>query len=315
MKDVPILTRSCILCEEDNYEVLFTYTYDFLAKVRNISTVLLKEIGWTENTTSSIVKCKKCRSIYVRDVFLNIEERKPEYTEEHAADLNNIYNSKSKYYRRTHCLWVLCNLIAHTSSSIDNIKLLDYGAGIGSWCNAARALGIANVFAYEPYNSYHPRFYEKYNFPGIVASRSWEDIEKQGPFDLVVCTSVFEHLSDPKKDMSRLYDNMATGGHFYINQPFMNLPKELNTLKQAQKIVKKMPISHYHPGHVNYLTNLQFRLFLEKFGFKILSIKKNPLAPYKKDILSQFKKTISPLLPLLIAIGVYRPWEFILKKN
>ena len=121
-------------------------------------------------------------------------------------------------------------------------------------------------------------------------------------------------MSDPKKDISRIYDNMATGGHFYINQPFMNLPKEIKALKQAQKIVKKMPISHYHPGHVNYLTNLQFRLFLENFGFKILNIGKNPLVQCKKDLVSQLKKAISPFLPLLIAIGIYRPWQFILKK-
>jgi len=191
--------RRCILCDADDAETLFTFTYDFLTRARESSPEWLAEIGWTPDVTSSIVRCRRCGAKYVRDVFTNFEEKKDELTEVDVINLQQQANSKKLFPKAEKQLWILYNLLYHTHRHFGrDIALLDYGAGSGTWCNTARALGINRVFAYEPYNPYPPSLYSKFNFPGIKATRSWDDIASEGPFDAVMCNAVFEHLSNPR---------------------------------------------------------------------------------------------------------------------
>ncbi len=178
----------------------------------------MKEIGWTEVTTSSLVKCTDCGVRYVRDIFLPFEESKPALSEEDVVQLWDNHDSHKKFVWRDFSIWILQSLVSRAIQNFSrNIKLLDYGAWAGSMCNLARALGIRDVYAYEPYSQYKTEFYRRYNFPGIVASQSWEEIEEEGPFDIVICNSVFEHLSNPAEDIRRINGAMTEGGYFYIN--------------------------------------------------------------------------------------------------
>ena len=311
MKEGAKITRRCILCDADNYEIIFTYTYDYLAKVRRHPTEWLEEIGWSEDTISSVVRCTNCGAKYVRDVFHNFETGYTELSEQKVINAWNNYDSYKKFDRTEYKIGVLYNVISLAINDLSrNIRLLDYGAGSGTWCNMARAFGVKDVFAYDPHHPYHPEFYKLYNFPGIVASRSWEEMQNYGPFDAVICNAVFEHLVNPREDISRIYDNMTKGGYFYINNPFMNLDKEINSLKNAKKIEKKMAISHYHPGHVNYLTPGEFRLFLSNFGFKTIRVGANPLIP--PGNLKRFIR--GKIGSLCIYTGIYKPSRVILKK-
>lgn len=306
------VTRRCIICDSDNYEILFSYTYDFLTKVRDHSPELLAEIGWSEDTTSSIVRCKNCRAKYIRDVIPGFERSKKELSDEEVVNLWNGHNSYKKLFRVEYRMWRLYSTISLAINNLSkDIKLLDYGAGAGVWCNMARALGVKDVFAYDPYSAYNPKYYQSYNFPGIYASRSWGKIQDNAPFDVVICNSTFEHLFDPKEDISRIHDNMTRGGYFYIDNPFFDLDNEIDSLRKAKKIVKKMEISHYHPGHVNLLTPYKFKSFLKSFGFKIINIRGNPLIP-SGDLKRLIKEKAKSLL---LYAGLYKPTAFILKKT
>ncbi len=306
------ITRRCILCDADNYEILFTYTYDYLTKVRDLSPEMLENIEWSEDTTSSIVRCKSCQAKYIRDVYPDYERSKKELSEEEIVNLWNKHGSDNKFFWVEYRMWILYSTISLAINNLSKeIKLLDYGAGTGTWCNMARALGVNDVFAYEPYSHYNPKYYKTYNFPGINSSRSWEKIQDFAPFDVVICNGAFEHFLNPKEDISRIYDNMTRGGYFYINNPFMDLDNELDSLKRAKKIEKKMSISHYHPGHVNYLTRGEFKSFLlNNFDFKIINIGTNPLYPPRN-----LKRLIkAKIKSLLFYTGLYKQDVVVLKK-
>lgn len=304
--------RNCIVCDQDNYETLFDYTYDFLIQVRDTDPAYLDSIGWARDTTSSIVKCHRCGAIYVRDVFLQLETKKPARSEEDVLRSQNNPGSYKSLGSREQAIWILSNLLQRVGRQFKrNIKLLDYGAGSGTWCNLARVLGVREVFAYDPFSSYRPEFYRTYNFPGIVASRSWQEIREHGPFDVVVCNAVFEHLSHPESDVQRIYDHMTPTGYAYLHNPFMDVQNELPALKRADKIHKSMAISHYHPGHVNYLTPAHFKRFVEKFSFEAIPIAADPFTP-PGDLKRFLRRTAKSLL---LQLGLLQADKFLLQKT
>ncbi len=301
--------RPCIVCEQDNAHVLFTFTYDFLTQVYQISPHWLEGIGWSKDTSASIVQCQTCGAKYTRDVFCNFEEGKPELSESDIDEKQKSLNSHKQFPQSEKRLWILHNLFhqAHAYFKRD-IHFLDYGAGSGTWSNTARAMGINQVCAYEPYNPYPPHLYATYNFPNIIASRQWSEIANHGPFDAIVCNAVFEHLIHPRQDVQRLFDHLTPGGFLYLHNPFMDLDRELPALKRASHIEKSMSISHYHPGHVNYLTPKHFEKFAKSFGFKIIPIQANPFPiTIKRQIKNLFK-------PIFSSLGLYQNKEFLLQK-
>ena len=68
----------------------------------------------------------------------------------------------------------------------------------------------------------------------------------------------------------------------------MDIDREITQLKNAKSIYKKDPISHYHPGHINYLKPKQFKDLLKKIGFEVLSFSVKPPVPLTKTTIKPF---------------------------
>ena len=323
MSDNGKVIRKCIICGKDDYENVFTFTYEYLTNTyKNVSSGYVDEIGWMPDTTSSIVRCRKCGSIYTRDVFVGYERAKGNNPLE-----EDVRASKTGYtIQMAECVGILHSilfLIQNSSfqqmrNSQKYIKFLDFGSGSGAISNLACAMGVRDVYALDPYTIYQKTFYEKYNFPGIVFSRDKEEIFKYAPFDVVVSSSVFEHLFDPMNELISIYDNMSKGSFFYITNPFMDIDREINQLRNAKAIYKKDIICHYHPGHINYLKPKQFKNLVENIGFEVLSFSVKPHVPLTKHSIKQhlyhnsvrFAKTAFNLL------GVpYNRQAFIVRKK
>ena len=290
------VVRKCIICGKDDYEAIFTFTYEYLTKIyKNVSLESVKEMGWTPDTRSSIVRCLKCKSIYVRDVFVGYERGRGDHPLE-----EEVYPSTSGYTVQTaEGVWVLNSIFFLTQNNMfhqkrnsqNRIKFLEFGSGDGALSNLARAMGIRDVYALDPYTSTQKIYYEKYNFPGIVFSRDKDVIFKHAPFDVVVSGSVFEHLFDPVNELISIYDNMNKGGFFYITNPFMDIDREITQLKNAKSIYKKDPISHYHPAHINYLKPKQFKNLLERIGFEVMSLSVKAPVPLSKYTINNFLRS------------------------
>lgn len=308
------IIRKCLKCDAENFREIFSYDYDFLINLHKQKPSWLREIGWSQNTTSTIVECMDCGIIYVRDVFTGFEQEKTELSDKEVAAKWDKFDDHKLFPWIEYKIRILYPLISLAIRDFSrDINVLDYGAGTGSYCNMMRAFGIRRVFAYEPYSAYHPKFYETYNFPGIIASRSWDEIVENGPFDIVICNGVFEHLLSPKEDIEHIYNSMTEGGYFYINNPFgnTNVKKEVKLLRNAKEVSKEMVISHYHPGHLNYLDSNKFKQYIESFHFKSIKIGKHYLIP-PSDLNSFVRRNIASLL---IYVGMWKKYSFFFKKN
>jgi SAM-dependent methyltransferase len=292
MSDKGKVIRKCIICGKDDYKTMFTFTYEYLTNIFNVRSGYVDEIGWTPDTTSSIVKCRKCGSIYTRDVFVGYERHRSNCPLE-----EEVYASPFGYTMpMAEGVWVLNsifiliqnNVIHQMQNSQKRFKFLEFGSGSGALSNLARAMGIRDVYALDPYTVCQKTYYEKFNFPGIVFSRDKDEIFKHAPFDVVVSSSAFEHFFDPANELISIYNNMSKGGFFYITNPFMDIDREITQLKNAKSISKKDPISHYHPGHINYLKPKQFKGLLEKIGFEVMSLSVKPPVPLSKFTIKNY---------------------------
>jgi 2-polyprenyl-3-methyl-5-hydroxy-6-metoxy-1,4-benzoquinol methylase len=323
MSDNGKIIRKCIICGKDDYETIFTFTYEYLTKIyKNIRSGYVDEIEWTPDTTSSIVRCRKCGSIYTRDVFVGYERAKSN------KSLEEVTSKSSSGYTmgKAEGVWILNCILFLAQNSLfkqvrneqKGIKFLDFGSGTGALSNLVRAMGIRDVYALDPYTKAQKTYYEKYNYPGIVFSRDKDDIFKHAPFDVVVSNSVFEHLFDPVNELISIYDNMSKGGLFYVTNPFMDIDREINQLLNAKSIYKKDSISHYHPGHINYLKPKQFKAFLKRIGFEVLSFNVKPPVPLTKSTLKTFlrRNAVQVVKTAFNSLGVpYSRHAFVVRKK
>ena len=115
-------------------------------------------------------------------------------------------------------------------------KVLDLGCGFGKlWRNNRDKLPSGTkIFAYDVHGSWADDFSnylekEKVHFPKDVDihlrfsdledPKTWEEIEKDGPYDLILAHYIFGELKDPEALLERAAKNLKKTGTFSINGP------------------------------------------------------------------------------------------------
>lgn len=312
------IIRSCIVCGSDAHTPVFTFTWDFLTKVRWSAENELRPYGWDEQTTSTIVRCDSCGCCYTRDVVpypdVSTLETPPSNHDDTGPEIENLRH----YTKYDQAYWTIRTLVKlATLQQKRAIRFLDYGAGAGAICNIARALGVGVVVAYDPFSPPGADDYRARNFPGIRHVREPSELEALGPFDAVACQSVIEHVLSPRQEMESIHRLMSPGGLLYINNPYMPLEKELPALKAAKKIVKRDLISYYHQHHFNYMLPRHFEKLVRDIGFDLTALTYFPPAPFapgtRREWLRQELKSLYRGLQHSLSIDYGRQF-YILKK-
>jgi 2-polyprenyl-3-methyl-5-hydroxy-6-metoxy-1,4-benzoquinol methylase len=289
--------RSCIICGSGDHDVVFDYNMDFLINVRGHDEANLRLRGWEENTTSSIVRCRNCGCNYIRDIVRRLEqfadERSRQARSQAAIDervaRTRIHDNYKRYPAMDNQNWIVRNLVLLSAERQKrDIKFLDFGAGGGDQSNMARVCGVRDVVAYDPnFVENIQEHFDAANFPGIHCVSEREDLASLGPFDAAVFQSAIEHVADPRRELRTIFDLLSPGGLLYVNNPVMDLDREIDALRSASKIVKRDRISYYHPGHFNYMMPRHFETLLKEVGFKISSLGWYPPVPWATELVSR----------------------------
>lgn len=159
-----------------------------------------------------------------------------------------------------------------------SIRVLDYGAGWGSWSLMAKAFGMDSS-AYEISG-------ERLGFmnaQGINTYCSLEDLPLEG-FHFINSEQCFEHVTQPRRLLSTLVSHLAPGGIVYLAVP--DAKRSLSRVRSPGWTATK---DAFHPlEHVSIYTHESLIRLAKEAGLEPATRPHFPLCGSAKDLLHGF---------------------------
>lgn len=169
---------------------------------------------------------------------------------------------------RQHLLALAASFIEMASSARTNVtpqKLLDFGCGYGALLQILASSDI-NCIGYEPSAQRSAHTTAGGRFPVVSEP---DRLAEMGPFDLIVCTEVLEHVPDPRKVLALLRESAVPGALMAITVPQC----ERGTIECAlTRLFQEGQVSKvFNPWeHLNYFSAVSLRNLLSEEGFKVI---------------------------------------------
>ncbi|MGD2095008.1 MAG: class I SAM-dependent methyltransferase [Phycisphaerales bacterium] len=264
---------NCPVCSGERFKTVWrSKPRQFLSDFRK-SYYNLDALGINLGTDFSIKKCKDCSFVFVNPRFRNElydvvyneakvqQSRKKEWIYQE-GDLKYLYN--------THHKWSAARILMRSLSYLyrrfekpknenqRQIRLLDYGCGFG------HLLDLCKVFAIEAIGVDIDAHRVKFCRDKGLNVYKPDELGAENKFDIVISTSVIEHINDLHEYFRYISGRLETGG--YLHLIGLN-PKIIK--KESDKGIYRlvMPLEH-----INYFTPSSLKIITEKYGLKRLKI-------------------------------------------
>jgi len=202
-----------------------------------------------------IVKCTECDFIYSKDLpspdFLSLVYDK-------VIDLSSeqsLAQYKNEYSRRLDYLSILSRLLNDNTMAL---KALDFGAGFGQTSKIMQALGV-DVAAYETSALRRSSLSEL----GINTVSSIEQIIQNGPYSVIICDNVLEHVPEPNK-VIELFESISQANTIV----FISVPSYEK--HEVDRSVAALDMSLNPWEHLNYFDKQHLDLLLAKYNFDVI---------------------------------------------
>lgn len=101
------------------------------------------------------------------------------------------------------------------------------------------------------------------------------DLSALGPFDMILCADVLEHLKDPQAMLGRLTECLAPGGHAVVSLP--NVAMWLWRLKLLFGRFDYMPKGPMDETHLRFFTQASAERLLKRAGLSLRGTKTTPV--------------------------------------
>jgi len=288
-----ILKRNCILCGNNDSKKIFNFTYDFIKNIRKSDPST--KYGWDKETNNWIVKCKNCKCTYVDEVIrpkaedIIQENLRSQIFEKEIKDFYNPDNLVNNLNDLNYNESILKNIYKNLKKK-DSIKLLDYGSGNAEFSLFKKKYKIQKIVSYDPlYPKNIKDIFTKYKINSNPTNDLKEILNEK--FDIIICQSVIEHVNDPNFEITNMRKMLSDNGIIYINNPYMNIEKDLKKLKTVKEIKKKDHISCYHIDHVNYMMPNIFINMCNKNNLKIINFWQTFTVTSSEETLIRLLKT------------------------
>lgn len=162
------------------------------------------------------------------------------------------------------------------------LKLLDYGCGYGRLLGMIAMREVTSV-GYEPSSIRAEQAAQ-----GALIVDTIEAVHQRGPYDIVVCTEVLEHVPDPVDTIGFFRSQMAPNGLLAITVPNAgglkmdtHLSAFLNT-GQLDRVVNLWE-------HLNYFDPQTIRIALSRHGFQVTQDYEDYLASATLGFIPSFR--------------------------
>jgi len=224
---------NCIVCDSNNYEVLF-------------------EAGKAQK--EQILKCKNCGLMYANNTkgvsdIKNLESagRGVEITKQYMKKQQIQINDYKEIDRE------IMSRIRRRAS------ILEIGANIGILLNYFKGKGYS-VCGIEP-NVWCANFARKKFGLNVYASDLIAAKFNRESFDAVVMLHVIEHLQNPNVELKEIHRILKDGGYLVVETPSFD--------SLSFKLLRHRERSIRCTGHLFFFTLSTLKLLLEKNGFQV----------------------------------------------
>jgi ubiquinone/menaquinone biosynthesis C-methylase UbiE len=261
---------SCPLCSSEKTGLLFTCNDYFISK-----------------TNFAVFKCSECDFLFTQDYPEEADIARFYESDDYISHSDTSQGLSNKLYRiaRSIMLAKKRNLIRNITGLRTGV-ILDIGSGTGYFANAMKKAGW-NSEGIEINEK--ARNFSKSHFGLEVNSPDHLPDFKGESFDCITLWHVLEHFHDPFHYISDIFRLLKPGAFCVIALP--------NSSSYDAKYYKHFWAAWDVPRHLWHFNPSTFRLFSEKSGFRLESIRVLPLDVFYISLLSEkYKGSRSPFL-------------------
>ena len=289
--DSVFIDISCPVCDGGRFKTVWRSTpRQFLSDFKK-SYYNLEALGIDLDTAFYIKKCRSCSFVFVNprfrsdlyDVVYNEakvgQNREKEWARQE-SDLKYLYNTHNKWANAR----VLMRSLSYLHERFDKaknenqrrIRLLDFGCGYG------HLLDLCKVFEIEAVGVDIDLYRIKFcRHKGHNVCKP-EELGTENKFDIVVSTSVVEHVDNLHEYFQYISSRLEKGGYFHLT----GLNPTIIRKERGKGIYRLvMPLEH-----VNYFTAASLDVLVGKYGLKRIR---------RSNLFQPITKSIDYILPLL----------------
>ncbi len=244
----------CPLCHSSKVKIIFSKKYEDIKTREFFKSHLNKKFPMKilNNKFYEISECEKCNFIFQKNI-LNKKYNNKFYNDyiDHEAALNK------DLFKRNNLLYESEIDLINRIFADKNIRILEYGAGLGAWLKSIKNAGYKNLYAIE-ISKKRRDYLKKYN---IKCSANLKNQNKK--FDLIYSDQTFEHLMQPGEVIKNLSKLLKNNGYIIFKIPSgIRFKKKLGDKYFAQKD-EATPLEH-----INIFTKGSLNYIQKKFKFK-----------------------------------------------
>ena len=224
-------------------------------------------------------RCTKCQSICLYPAPLNNTYNKADYMsfinwKEYLGYFLGIYNPVSKYIEPSH--------------SAPGVRtLLDYGCGSSRYAEYFRLAGY-KAFGFDINDQLVNRLENCQSSPSQkIYFSDYTKAVKNGPYDVVLCNQVIEHVNSPLKLLQDISQVIHSGSHIIITTPSC---KSIN-----RKLLRSKWIGYSPDEHIWLLSEAGMKQLATYAGLRVIASISNSCCGKKYDYFSPRRSLVAKL--------------------
>ena len=248
--------KCCPLCYSQKVKIIFSKKFDDIKTKEFFKTHLNTKFPMKilNNRFYEISECEKCHFIFQKNIL------NKKYNYKFYNDYIDHKDALSKDIFKWNAEIDLINRIFKNK----NIRILEYGAGLGAWVKSIKNNGYKNISAVE-ISKIRRKYLTKFK---IKSSGKLKNFNKK--FDLIYSDQTFEHLTEPGKVINDLSKLLKNNGYIIFKIPSgFGFKNKLNNNYFAQKD-EATPLEHiniFTKGSINYIQKKFKFINVKNYGF------------------------------------------------
>ena len=240
--------NKCPLCNSKKFDLIFSKTFDEI-RAKNFFKLHLNNkfpFKILDKANYELSECKKCKMIFQNNIL------NKKYTIKYYNNYidHNLVKKKNESRIENNELKNEIELISKIFKD-KNIKILELGAGLGTWILSLKKKNFQNISAIE-ISKKRRVFLSKKNI------KSYSDLRflKKKKFDLIYSDQTLEHLSKPRKILNELIKLLKKNGILIIKVPsgaFIKKKLKKNYYAQNDEAIPLEHINIFTNNSINYM--------------------------------------------------------------